>query len=150
MRDSQSFSPIQCVAFSCCRWFPLLCRNFLFYIIPLAYFCFWRQIQKSSPRPMSRSLCFLLGVSWPQVSRWSLPSIPSSFCVCWQDSGPVFPAPSLRTLAFPTVCPGLLGPMLTDHLCVGLLPGSLFCSVGLSACFELIPYCFESYSFAII
>ena len=64
IRDSQIFYPIQCAAFSFCRWFSLLCRSFLIWLVPLVYFCFWCflksgfRFKKSLPRPMSKHLPF--------------------------------------------------------------------------------------------
>ena len=42
----------------------------------------------------------------------------------------------LKRLSFFTfLCSCLLGPRLIDHRCLGLFLGSLFCSIGLYACF---------------
>ena len=37
----------------------------------------------------------------------------------------------------------LLGYKLTDHICMGLFPGSLFCSIDQCVCFHTSTYCFD-------
>ena len=62
------------------------------------------------------------------VRRWS--SFNFFVCIC-----PIFPTPFAEVTVYPIVCSYLLCQILIDRIDLSLLLGSLFCSIGVCACF---------------
>jgi len=82
----------------------LLCFPDFYFVVPIVYFCFSclrRHIHKyvAVADVQEVTACFLLGVLWFQISHLGLKSILSLFCInkisIVQESGPVFPTPSV-------------------------------------------------------
>ena len=148
--------------------FPHCAKACQFDYVPLVYFCFyfcgfgrltWENICKVDVRK-----CFYLsslpGVWWCLVLYLSLSAILSLFwcmvwgCVlvsliwmqlsrfpsntCWKDG------------LFPILCSCLPCQRLIDHRCLGLFPGSLFCSIVLMTVLVPVPHCLDNCGFIIL